>query len=563
MEGKMKSLIIGLLMVIVPFVSVSASDVDPSAVLADWDGGSITAGEYISWWQSLPQDDRQPLTILDAKMEFLNNMINVELILQAADSVGISKRPRVGNFLAKRRKNLLKTKMQEVSIEGRIHIDEAKVEEIYRKRQTEIEARQIIVRTLDEANALLDSIKAGVPFEDLARRHSTCASGARGGEVGKMRYGDFTEVWSQMAMRLQPGEVSEPFPAEGQYCIVKVDSKQVVGSDNPEAEKAKIRARLRRDAIFDETYAFLDSLKIAYDYNLDVDAVVGLCARYADALRDLGEVGTVVAADVVPPMTESEKEIPLATYRGGLYTYGNCADRILATRYVLRPRLDDPDDMISFVTKHIGDTLLVMEAEKLGMDRLPEILQDLEKARKRRTVRAFFELQIAEDAEVPEEVARAFYETYKEDFVHQAGHRASKIVVGTREAADSVMERLSRGESFEEIAKVRSRDPFTAPYGGDMGFYAVGRDVEFDGFFEVMEEGETGIFRSLEGFVVLWLRERREARQATFEESHDSINNKLIEKYKDDLLQTWLQNQRKGRRVRIDKSALERVDLTL
>ncbi|MDN2656916.1 peptidylprolyl isomerase [Cobetia sp. 14N.309.X.WAT.E.A4] len=50
-------------------------------------------------------------------------------------------------------------------------------------------ARHILVKTEAEAQRLKQSLERGQPFEKLAKKHSTCPSGKRGGDLGEVRPG--------------------------------------------------------------------------------------------------------------------------------------------------------------------------------------------------------------------------------------------------------------------------------------------------------------------------------------------------------------------------------------
>jgi foldase protein PrsA len=180
----------------------------------------------------------------------------------------------------------------------------------------------------------------------------------------------------------------------------------------------------------------------------------------------------------------------------------------------------------------------------------------VQRAYRRKALYAFYSY-LTRDAVVPEEELRAFYDANAKSYNMPAGYSISKIVVNTKEAADSVIMRVRGGEAFEDIARVRSRDPFTAPAGGDAGLLTVGQDLEFDGFIATMEVSDIKAFRSLEGYVVLWLRDRRAARPATYDEAVESIRRILVEKYQNALLGKWVADRRIERGVKVNTQALE------
>jgi peptidyl-prolyl cis-trans isomerase C len=537
---------------------VALAEVDKAAMVVEWNGGGITVGDFIAWWERMPPAGRPELSTMDEKSEFLESMINAKLMIAAAESLGLDRHPDIVDWVTRRRTGFLMEKLFSQATAGRLGIDEADVDRIYQRRLTQVVARHIIVPTLAEAEAMVDSINAGVPFEDLARRHSTCASAARGGSLGAVRWGDFSDRWSEQAFRLEPGQVSPPFRVETGYGIIKVEGKTLMEPADPEAEKKAIRNKLEKQQIFEEQKVFTDSLRLAYEVQVDVDAIVDLCAAYAAALMELGETRQVIDVDVIPDLTEGEKAKPVVTYDGGAITTGELVGIILSQPYVVRPKLDDPGEMIPLVSRELTDTLLVMEAEKRGLDKLPEIAIPLEKIRQRKLTQYLYRY-VTREAEVPEEELRAYFDAHREDYMLPAAHTASKIVVGSREAADSILAMIQAGGDFGEIARERSIDPFSAPQRGDIGMIEQGKDPEFDKFFATMKVGDIKYFRSLEGHMILWLRARRESRLPTFEEAKPEIAEDLLPAYKDKILVDWIQNLRSEKGVTINRAVLDQI----
>ncbi len=78
----------------------------------------------------------------------------------------------------------------------------------------------------EKAKAILDSIKMGVDFSELARRNSEdSASAVNGGDLGKVKKGVFVKEFEDAAFVLKPGEVSDIVETEFGYHIIKVNEK--------------------------------------------------------------------------------------------------------------------------------------------------------------------------------------------------------------------------------------------------------------------------------------------------------------------------------------------------
>lgn len=534
--------------------------IDPSAKLAEWDGGFITVADYQERWQRMAPKERPELKSIEDKEKFLDNLIAARFLIAGAESARLDTLPNIREWFAKRRVSMLKSALEKQAIEPNAIVDSAEIDQILNRRTIEIEARHIVVPTAEIAQAILDSIEAGVPFDQLAIRYSVDAAGPKGGYLGRVKWGDFSELWCEKAFSLSPGEVSDPLMTEKGYVIIKVEDKGEVKLENPDFERRSIAYSLYKQKFVEESTAFRDSLYLAYNVNFNDAALITLATRYAQKLEDLGISSVVVDIDVIPDLGPDEEEMPVVTYEGGSFTLSEVVDMILSFPYPVRPALDNPDALVEFVTRQLNDTLYVAEALRRGLDKSPSFLNEFNKMRERRIAMAFYN-QITGVVSVPEDSLMSYYNRNKEKFRVPEGWVASKIVVGTREAADSMLTRIKAGEPFENVATQRSRDRFTAPKGGDMGFSPIGKDPEFDEFIVQLKVGDMGIFRSVEGWVVLWLRERRESRIPEFDEVAGRIKNILLPVYRDSILNDWLQEKRKGLGVKINRDLLSRVEV--
>ncbi len=90
----------------------------------------------------------------------------------------------------------------------------------------EVRASHILVGSRKEANKLLNKIKAGAKFEDLAKKHSTCPSGRKGGDLGYFRKGMMVREFETVAFTLNTGDVSTPVQTQFGFHLIKVVDKR-------------------------------------------------------------------------------------------------------------------------------------------------------------------------------------------------------------------------------------------------------------------------------------------------------------------------------------------------
>lgn len=78
----------------------------------------------------------------------------------------------------------------------------------------------------DKALKILDSVKAGADFSELAKRNSDDSlSALQGGSLGKSKKGSFVKEFEDATFLLNPGEVSDIVETEFGYHIIKLNDK--------------------------------------------------------------------------------------------------------------------------------------------------------------------------------------------------------------------------------------------------------------------------------------------------------------------------------------------------
>lgn len=108
---------------------------------------------------------------------------------------------------------------------------------------------------------ILDKLKKGGDFEELARTHSQDSLGKRGGDLGFFTKDRMFGPFSKLAFKLEVGEVSEIFRTKHGYQILKVTGKKAGRKATLESEKENIRKLLIDREIKNKSQPYLEALR--------------------------------------------------------------------------------------------------------------------------------------------------------------------------------------------------------------------------------------------------------------------------------------------------------------
>lgn len=83
-------------------------------------------------------------------------------------------------------------------------------------------ALHILVKTEPEAIKLLQKLKAGANFSDLAKRHSTCPSGKKGGDLGEFNKGAMVKPFDKAVFSGELFKILGPVKTQFGFHLIKV-----------------------------------------------------------------------------------------------------------------------------------------------------------------------------------------------------------------------------------------------------------------------------------------------------------------------------------------------------
>lgn len=195
--------------------------------------------------------------------------------------------------------------------------------------------------------------------------------------------------------------------------------------------------------------------------------------------------------------------------------------------------------------RYIEDVIVEMmcyeEGIRKGLDRDREVKEVIGEAKKKIVIAKLIKNEVENKIVVTEEEMRGYYDEHKEEFKTPEMWRASHILVSDQNEAAMILDELSKGGSFEELAKARSIDA-TATRGGDVGFFRAGQLVpDFEQACLKLNIGQTsGIVATQFGYHIIRLTDKKEPGIKTFEEMRPAIEAELKKEKRGEMFKSFV-----------------------
>lgn len=129
-----------------------------------------------------------------------------------------------------------------------------------------IEVSHILVEDEETAQKVLDKLKAGEDFAELAKEYSTdTATAENGGELGFITSGEMVEEFEKAAFALKVGEISDIVKTDYGYHIIKATDYKEAKESTYEESKEQAKEAALAEKISSEYSTWVEELKADYD----------------------------------------------------------------------------------------------------------------------------------------------------------------------------------------------------------------------------------------------------------------------------------------------------------
>ena len=169
----------------------------------------------------------------EQQIKLLNELVNTFILSNSAEGQALAQQPDLAAAIDVSRARLITQALIENTLENSpVTDDEIKAiydEQYAGKTKQEFKARHILVKTEDEAKALIKQLDGGADFAQLAKENSTGPSSSAGGDLGWFEKDMMVKPFAEAVASMSNGTYSSsPVKTQfGWHIILREDAKDL------------------------------------------------------------------------------------------------------------------------------------------------------------------------------------------------------------------------------------------------------------------------------------------------------------------------------------------------
>lgn len=551
----------------------------PDAVLATVGDRAITAGEYSRRLakqeaKDLPRgEDGAALDMAsrEGKLEFLQTLINKELMLAKADQMGYFSDQAV----VAGRRSILEYEAgmalwEQVVGQPSRTISEEELNAFYARMGDNRICRYVITNFLEDAQAAREFALTGADWDEVVAKYHDGGPPPGGQYVIEVPFGRYGTEFETPVYAVEVGGITEPVLTMYGYWILKVDQEtHPKEGKKPRLEDAKAQildtaynrkvAKIRND--------FRAEVRKKYDFVINEDAL-WICYQglpEGEVLLD-PQTNEPTKREVLKPLeiAAADFDLPFYSYTSPegprSFTLGDYKVIFDRMSVFQRPKRSDMlGSLRNSITQEIEKALMNFEAQSRGFMEDPEVVRKADDKIEEAVLTKFYKEIVKFNERVTPEELQAFWNEHAADY-RVAAARSGRLVISRNQA---------------EAAKAAADARAGVPWQDILLNYGSDRDNKAkNGRLEAVKETEQGpvrdaIFALQDGqvsdpfplengaFGVVLCESSTPGRQAELAEVSQAVGDRIKKRREDEAFQAMLDTWRQELTVTIHKDRLD------
>ena len=500
----------------------------------------------------------------DGLQKYLDILINKEVMAVKAAQLGYDKDQFVQDGMNAFRAVGLHAGYLKVKVANRINVTEEDLQAAYENFGTTLQVKQILVDTMEEAEEVAALINEGNDFESVCRRYSKGPDAADGGQVVNALYGTFEPGFQEELFSTEVGDITDPILSRYGYFVVKVLKRTRAKGKTFEEARPDLEILCRNQQQIFYSAEMSNEVRDQYGFKWYDDGI-GVFFESLPPDRPLTNPPDR-ETEVYPLLTFNPADLdrPMVEYDGKVMTIKDVSDLYDRASFFQRPRREYRwGGVKKFLLDLIMNELVIRVIEDSGIENEPEVAALLNRKQEQLMVDKLYQDLVEGQTEVPYQEVNQYYENNQEGFRRDEERKFGAILVGDRETAEEVAQKLRDGYDFNRACFEYSMEEVNRAAPCETGFITKAGNPEItDVGFELGRVGSVADpFSTSNGWLVLKYFERRPARVLSLQEAQSDIRRFLKHEKNEQRLDELITKWKTECDIKINEKNLNKADL--
>jgi peptidyl-prolyl cis-trans isomerase C len=230
----------------------AATDTKSDPVVAVVNGKTLKRSDVVASAQTLPPQYRNQIDQLFPQL--VDRLIDITLMVDEGRRQKLQNDPEVKAIVARYEdeairevlvRRFLAGKLSDEALKKRYAVEVTKV-----PPSEELRASHILVKTQDEAKAIIKQLQGGADFAKLAKEKSTDTSAGNGGDLGYFGNGDMVPEFYAAAVKLKKGEYTkDPVKTQYGWHVIELTDRRTKAVPKFEEVKDQVKDQVTQELI--------------------------------------------------------------------------------------------------------------------------------------------------------------------------------------------------------------------------------------------------------------------------------------------------------------------------
>ncbi|MEW6067765.1 MAG: peptidyl-prolyl cis-trans isomerase [Nitrospirota bacterium] len=446
--------------------------------------------------------------------EHVGKMVDDRLIIEDARRSGMDKYPEIQQAIQTYILRESVIRLHDEEIVQKVSVTEKEIKDYYKKNYERFTLGIIEMESEEIAGEVLEKLKKGDDFKELAKEYSIHPSKKEGGEVTLTRNAISTYIQEAIS-KLNSGEFSDIVKILNKYYIVKLIDRKEATDEEFNNVRRRIEKTIREQKEKERGDEYLNLLREKTNIKIDRELFTAI------------EINN--SAEELKKWLKDERI--LAEVNGSSLTAGEFANMIFP-----RTRKSKEDILNNWIERKVIDH----EALRRHYEKQPDLKKMIRRYEDQLLKRAFINRIIVPQISITDKALEDYYLSHQKDFMKPVRFKIQQVTAKTQEEAQEILDELKGGADFSWVAKKKSADP-SAPKGGNVGWVTIdGLPEPARDIVKTLPYGEISpIIKVNSQYLIIKLQEKSEEEVEEFSKVRDAVYkacfneqfNSILEKY--------------------------------